>query len=97
MLENSRSLDSRRNHSRFEHGVYRWHGRERGVARAANKPQCHRDGLRQWVIESYALFLSALPPVGGSLGDHYGRRRVFVLGVTIFAVASAACGLAGNC
>src|SRR5260370_33823231 len=47
----------------------------------------------QWVIESYALFLSALLLVGGSLGDHYGRRRIFLLGVAIFALASAACGL----
>jgi EmrB/QacA subfamily drug resistance transporter len=50
----------------------------------------------QWVIESYALFLSALLLVGGSLGDHYGRRRIFLLGVAIFAVASAACGLVGS-
>jgi EmrB/QacA subfamily drug resistance transporter len=48
----------------------------------------------QWVIESYALLLSALLLVGGSLGDHYGRRRVFVLGVVIFAVASGLCGFA---
>src|SRR5215469_8057078 len=34
----------------------------------------------QWVIESYALLLSALLLVGGSLGDHYGRRRVFLIG-----------------
>src|SRR5204862_7560319 len=50
----------------------------------------------QWVVESYALFLSALLLVGGSLGDHYGRRRVFLLGIVIFAVASGACGLAGD-
>ena len=50
----------------------------------------------QWVIESYALLLSALLLVGGSLGDHYGRRRVFLLGVVIFAVASALCGFAAN-
>src|SRR5215467_14323854 len=50
----------------------------------------------QWVIESYALFLSALLLVGGSLGDHYGRRRIFLLGVVIFAVASGMCGFAGN-
>src|SRR5215469_455687 len=50
----------------------------------------------QWVIESYALFLSALLLVGGSLGDHHGRRRIFLLGVVIFAVASGACGLAGS-
>jgi EmrB/QacA subfamily drug resistance transporter len=47
----------------------------------------------QWVVESYALFLAALLLVGGSLGDHYGRRRIFTIGVLIFAVASAACGL----
>lgn len=50
----------------------------------------------QWVIESYALLLAALLLVGGSLGDHYGRRRVFLLGVMIFAVASALCGFAGS-
>jgi EmrB/QacA subfamily drug resistance transporter len=50
----------------------------------------------QWVIESYALFLSALLLVGGSLGDHHGRRRIFLLGVVIFAVASGVCGFAGN-
>src|SRR4029434_9371271 len=50
----------------------------------------------QWVIESYALLLSALLLVGGSLGDHYGRRRVFLLGVVIFAVASGLCGFSGN-
>jgi EmrB/QacA subfamily drug resistance transporter len=50
----------------------------------------------QWVIESYALLLSALLLVGGSLGDHYGRRRVFVLGVVIFAAASGLCGFAGS-
>src|SRR5262245_48990198 len=48
----------------------------------------------QWVIEAYALFLSALLLVGGSLGDRYGRRRVFLLGVAGFALASAWCGLA---
>ena len=50
----------------------------------------------QWVIEAYSLLLSALLLVGGSLGDHYGRRRVFVIGVALFAVASAWCGLAPN-
>lgn len=50
----------------------------------------------QWVIEAYALLLSAFLLVGGSLGDHYGRRRIFVTGVTLFALASAACGFAAN-
>src|SRR5689334_3699241 len=50
----------------------------------------------QWVVEAYALFLSALLLVGGSLGDRYGRRRIFIIGVVVFALASAACGLAAN-
>lgn len=50
----------------------------------------------QWVVEAYALFLSALLLVGGSLGDRYGRRRIFNIGVVVFAVASAMCGLAAN-
>jgi EmrB/QacA subfamily drug resistance transporter len=50
----------------------------------------------QWVIESYGLLLAALILVGGSLGDLFGRRRIFVLGVTAFAVASMACGFASN-
>jgi EmrB/QacA subfamily drug resistance transporter len=48
----------------------------------------------QWVVEAYALFLAALLLVGGSLGDLYGRRKVFVVGVTLFAGASAGCGFA---
>jgi EmrB/QacA subfamily drug resistance transporter len=50
----------------------------------------------QWVIEAYSLLLSAFLLVGGSLGDHYGRRRIFLIGVAIFASASAACGFAGD-
>lgn len=50
----------------------------------------------QWVIESYGLFLAALILVGGSLGDLFGRRLVFLIGVGIFAAASIACGLAAN-
>ena len=48
----------------------------------------------QWVVEAYTLFLAALVLVGGSLGDHYGLRRVFATGVALFAVASVWCGLA---
>jgi EmrB/QacA subfamily drug resistance transporter len=50
----------------------------------------------QWVVESYGLFLAALILVGGSLGDLFGRRLVFLVGVTIFAVASLACGLSAD-
>ncbi len=50
----------------------------------------------QWVIESYGLLLGALILVGGSLGDLFGRRLMFLMGVAIFAIASVGCGLAPN-
>jgi len=50
----------------------------------------------QWIVESYGLFLAALILVGGSFGDRFGRRLIFLLGVSIFAVASAGCGFASN-
>lgn len=50
----------------------------------------------QWVVEAYSLFLSALLLVGGSLGDRYGRRLIFNIGVVVFALASVGCGLAAN-
>jgi EmrB/QacA subfamily drug resistance transporter len=49
-----------------------------------------------WVVNAYSLTLAALVLLGGSLGDRLGRRRVFVVGVLIFAAASALCGLAPN-
>lgn len=50
----------------------------------------------QWVIEAYALFLAALILVGGSLGDRFGRRRIFALGIALFTLASIGCGLASS-
>src|SRR6202521_5787858 len=50
----------------------------------------------QWVVESYGLFLGALILVGGSLGDLFGRRLMFLVGVGIFAAASIVCGFASN-
>src|SRR5215471_12497374 len=50
----------------------------------------------QWIIEAYALMLAALLLVGGSLGDIYGRKRIYTAGVIVFAVASAFCGLAAS-
>jgi EmrB/QacA subfamily drug resistance transporter len=50
----------------------------------------------QWVVESYGLFLGALILAGGSLGDVFGRRLIFLIGVSVFAIASAVCGVAGN-
>lgn len=46
----------------------------------------------QWVVEAYALFLGALILIGGSLGDQFGRKRIFMLGVIVFALASVWCG-----
>jgi EmrB/QacA subfamily drug resistance transporter len=48
----------------------------------------------QWVVEAYALMLAALLLVGGSLGDIFGRRKVYLIGVAVFAAASAWCGVA---
>jgi EmrB/QacA subfamily drug resistance transporter len=48
----------------------------------------------QWVVNAYTLTLAGFLLLGGSLGDHYGRRRVFVIGVIWFAAASLLCGVA---
>src|SRR5918995_3068376 len=47
----------------------------------------------QWGVAAYTLFLAALVLIGGSLGDYLGRRRMFSVGVVLFALASAWCGL----
>ncbi|MBA2624872.1 MAG: MFS transporter, partial [Acidimicrobiia bacterium] len=48
----------------------------------------------QWTLNGYLLTLAALILLGGALGDRYGRKRVFVIGVVWFALASLLCGLA---
>ncbi|MBB6343573.1 MFS transporter [Nonomuraea muscovyensis] len=50
----------------------------------------------QWTINSYTLTLAGLILLGGSLGDRFGRRRIFLLGTVWFALASALCGLSPN-
>jgi EmrB/QacA subfamily drug resistance transporter len=50
----------------------------------------------QWTVNGYSLTLAALILLGGSLGDRFGRRRIFVLGVVWFGAASLLCGLAPN-
>ena len=47
----------------------------------------------EWVVSAYALALAALIPAGGALGDHFGRKRLFMTGVCLFTVASAGCAL----
>jgi EmrB/QacA subfamily drug resistance transporter len=50
----------------------------------------------QWVLTGYLLALASLILLGGALGDHYGRRKIFVIGTIWFAAASALCGAAPN-
>ncbi len=50
-------------------------------------------GLLEWVISAYALSLATFIPLGGTLGDRYGRKRVFLVGLVVFTLASAACAL----
>src|SRR5919108_1641470 len=50
----------------------------------------------QWIVTGYALTFAALMLSGGKLADHYGRRLIFVVGLTVFTLASLACGLADS-
>src|SRR6516225_6149064 len=67
------------------------------IALPAIQQALHADAAStQWIVNAYLLLLGALVLVGGSAADLYGRRRIFVLGVVVFIVASIACGLAPN-
>jgi len=50
----------------------------------------------QWVVEAYAIFVASLILVGGSMGDKFGRRLIYSIGIGIFAVSSIFCGLSQN-
>ncbi len=50
----------------------------------------------QWLVNAYTLCLAALLLIGGAAADRFGRRKMFIVGVSIFAVASLACGLSPN-
>src|SRR5438094_901501 len=50
----------------------------------------------QWVVEAYTLLLAALLLLGGSLGDRFGRKKIYAIGIVVFALASVWCGLAPN-
>ena len=47
----------------------------------------------EWVVSGYALALAALIPLGGALGDHFGRKRLFLAGVVLFTAASIGCAV----
>ena len=53
-------------------------------------------GAMQWVVNAYMLFLAALLLVGGAAGDRFGRRKIFVIGIALFAAASLGCGAAAG-
>jgi MFS transporter, DHA2 family, methylenomycin A resistance protein len=50
----------------------------------------------EWVVSAYALALATLIPMGGALGDHFGRKRIFLGGVVLFTLASFGCALSGS-
>src|SRR5512140_43911 len=50
----------------------------------------------QWVVDAYALALATCVLTAGALADLFGRRRVFVIGIVLFTIASAACGIAND-
>jgi EmrB/QacA subfamily drug resistance transporter len=64
------------------------------VAMPAIQDGLHASGVQLlWIVNAYLLMLAALIPVGGSLGDLFGRRKVFSLGIVLFMIASLVCGL----
>jgi EmrB/QacA subfamily drug resistance transporter len=66
-----------------------------GIALPAIGREFHAGvGSLQWIVDAYTLTLAGLLLLGGTLGDSYGRRKVFVIGVVWFAAASLLCGLA---
>jgi EmrB/QacA subfamily drug resistance transporter len=65
------------------------------LPRIGNDLDAGLSGL-QWTVNAYTLTLASLILLGGSLGDRFGRRRVFVIGVVWFALASLVCGVAPN-
>jgi EmrB/QacA subfamily drug resistance transporter len=68
-----------------------------GIALPSIGRQLHGGvGTLQWVVTGYSLTLAAFLLLGGSLGDRYGRKRIFTIGVVWFALASACCGVAPN-
>src|SRR5258705_7679315 len=67
------------------------------IALPAIQQALHADAAStQWIVNAYLLLLGALVLVGGSAADLYGRRRIFLVGIAVFTLASIACGLSPN-
>ncbi|MFL6451912.1 MAG: MFS transporter [Bryobacteraceae bacterium] len=88
-------MGSSRHDTRIKHGIHRWNSCQRCYSGSSVGSGTTVSEV-QWVIESYALFLAALLLLGGSLGDIYGRRKIFSAGVVLFGIASVWCGVAPN-
>jgi EmrB/QacA subfamily drug resistance transporter len=68
-----------------------------GIALPAIGRSFHSEiGILQWVVTGYSITLAAFILLGGALGDRFGRKKIFLVGVIWFAVASACCGIAPN-
>src|SRR5580700_966225 len=50
----------------------------------------------EWIISAYALSLATLIPISGALGDRFGRKRFFTIGMVVFTMGTVACGLSGS-
>jgi EmrB/QacA subfamily drug resistance transporter len=67
------------------------------IALPAMQQALHADAAStQWIVNAYLLLLGALVLVGGSAADLYGRRRIFLVGIAVFTMASIACGISPN-
>lgn len=67
------------------------------VALPAMQAEFDTDGAGvQWIVNAYLLPLSALVLLGGALGDHYGRKRIFLIGLALFSAATLGCALASS-
>lgn len=66
-----------------------------GIALPVMQRELHATGASaQWIVEAYTLVLGAMMLLGGGIGDRYGRKRVFIIGIVIFLAGSVWCGLA---
>ena len=65
-------------------------------ARDRARPAVRRSTDLQWIVDGYTVAFAGLLLLGGALGDRWGHRRVFCLGVAVFTVSSLGCAVAGN-
>ena len=91
----SQVVDARGHVLRAVHDHARQHGGERRAAVHPGRSQTTPENL-EWTINAYFLSFAALILLGGKLGDRFGRKKIFLVGLAIFTLSSAACALATN-